>query len=377
MRRLSAEIGRPVTFAMLQVDAAPELWRELLELSADAARGGRAGLSAGRGPPVRHADRAPDDDPPVRGCARPSTALLALPFDERIRRLRDPEVTRSDPRRGQVRAAPRCCCASSHKFFPIGDPPDYEPAHEDRIDGDRASAEGRDAEELLYDRMLERDGRELFLVPVLNYCRGSAADPIREMMLPPARRARARRRRRALRDHLRRAHPDLHAHALGARSHARAEAPRRVRGEAHDARHRGALRPARPRHARARHEGRPERDRPRRPEARAARDGRRTCRPAGSASCSARTATAPRSWRASRRSSTTSRPGRCPAGSCGAREPAQGSWALSTLMSAPSCSSIDSIASASGAPSGSSRASRFPPSSVVSVASAMPSITSA
>jgi N-acyl-D-aspartate/D-glutamate deacylase len=36
----------------------------------------------------------------------------------------------------------------------------------------------------MYDRMLERGGRELFLVPVLNYSEGNA-DPIREMMFHP------------------------------------------------------------------------------------------------------------------------------------------------------------------------------------------------
>ena len=36
MLRLSKEIRRPVTFALVQVDAAPDLWRELLESSADA-----------------------------------------------------------------------------------------------------------------------------------------------------------------------------------------------------------------------------------------------------------------------------------------------------------------------------------------------------
>ena len=36
MCRLSSEIGRPVTFALLQIDAAPDLWRELLDLSAAA-----------------------------------------------------------------------------------------------------------------------------------------------------------------------------------------------------------------------------------------------------------------------------------------------------------------------------------------------------
>ncbi|MDA8368165.1 MAG: amidohydrolase family protein, partial [Actinomycetota bacterium] len=33
MRRLSAAVGRPVTFALLQVDAAPDLWRELFDAS--------------------------------------------------------------------------------------------------------------------------------------------------------------------------------------------------------------------------------------------------------------------------------------------------------------------------------------------------------
>ncbi|HEB89871.1 MAG TPA: D-aminoacylase, partial [Deltaproteobacteria bacterium] len=40
MCRLSEEIGRPVTFAMLQVDAAPDLWRELLDISTEAAKRG-------------------------------------------------------------------------------------------------------------------------------------------------------------------------------------------------------------------------------------------------------------------------------------------------------------------------------------------------
>jgi N-acyl-D-aspartate/D-glutamate deacylase len=70
-----------------------------------------------------------------------------------------------------------------HKFFPMGDPPRYEPTREESIAG-IAERERREPEELLYDRMLARDGRELFLVPVLNYSEGSC-DPIREMMLHP------------------------------------------------------------------------------------------------------------------------------------------------------------------------------------------------
>jgi N-acyl-D-aspartate/D-glutamate deacylase len=181
MRRLSAEIRRPVTFALLQVDAAPGLWRELLALSEAAARDGAQVYPQVAGRPfgmlVGHQTK-------IHPFAlRPSfDALAALPFDERIRRLRDPETKRRILAEGKT--APRSMLlAILHKFFPMGDPPRYEPTREESIAG-IAEREGCDAEELLYDRMLARDGRELFLVPVLNYSEGSC-DPIREMMLHP------------------------------------------------------------------------------------------------------------------------------------------------------------------------------------------------
>ena len=40
MCRLSAKIARPVTFAMIQVDSAPDLWRELMAASLAAVDGG-------------------------------------------------------------------------------------------------------------------------------------------------------------------------------------------------------------------------------------------------------------------------------------------------------------------------------------------------
>jgi N-acyl-D-aspartate/D-glutamate deacylase len=181
MRRLSAEMRRPVTFALLQVDAAPGLWRELLELSAAAAAEGAQIYPQVAGRPfgmlVGHQTKIHPFS------LRPSfDALLALPFEERIRRLRDPERKRAILAEGK--SAPRSMLlAQLGRFFPMGDPPRYEPTREESILG-IAEREGRDPEELLYDRLLARDGRELFLVPVLNYSEGSC-DPIREMMLHP------------------------------------------------------------------------------------------------------------------------------------------------------------------------------------------------
>jgi N-acyl-D-aspartate/D-glutamate deacylase len=181
MRRLSKEIHRPVTFALLQVDAAPELWRELLALSEAAAKEGAQVYPQVAGRPfgmlVGHQTK-------IHPFAlRPSfEALRALPFAERMRRLAEPAVRRAILAEGKT--APRSMLLDLlHKFFPMGDPPRYEPTREESIAG-IAEREGRDPEELLYDRMLAREGRELFLVPVLNYSQGSC-DPIREMMLHP------------------------------------------------------------------------------------------------------------------------------------------------------------------------------------------------
>ncbi len=180
MRRLSAEIGRPITFGMLQVDAAPDLWRELLELSAQAVGEGSQVYPQVAGRPFglligHQATFHPFNDYPSYA------ALMSLSFDERIERLRDPEVKKAIL--AEAAAAPSPLFAAMGRTFPMGDPPNYEPGYEDSVEA-IAKREGRDPGELIYDKMLERDGRELFLVPVLNYSR-LTADPIREMMFHP------------------------------------------------------------------------------------------------------------------------------------------------------------------------------------------------
>jgi N-acyl-D-aspartate/D-glutamate deacylase len=180
MRRLSAETGRPITFAMLQVDAAPQLWRELLQLSADAVREGAQIYPQVAGRPFGLLIGHQTTVHPFAACPT-YAALLALPFEERMRRMRSAEVRRAI----LAEASPETSMLlrGLHRTFPMGDPPNYEPGYEDSIEA-IAKRTNRDATELLYDRMLDSSGRELFLVPVLNYSELSA-DPIREMMFHP------------------------------------------------------------------------------------------------------------------------------------------------------------------------------------------------
>ncbi len=180
MVRLSKEIGRPVTFAMLQVDAAPDLWRELLASSAAAVEEGAEVFPQVAGRPFGFLIGHQTEVHPLAACPTFSV-LLDLSFEERIERLRDPETKKKIL--AEANPETSMLLGQLGRMFPMGDPPNYEPAYEDSIEAIAAS-KGVDAIELFYDRMLERDGRELFLVPLLNYA-GGDCEPIREMMFHP------------------------------------------------------------------------------------------------------------------------------------------------------------------------------------------------
>jgi N-acyl-D-aspartate/D-glutamate deacylase len=70
------------------------------------------------------------------------------------------------------------------RTFRLGDPPDYEPDPSESIAA-HAEQAGIDPWELYYDLLLEDEGRELLLRPLLGYARFTQ-DPIREMVLHPA-----------------------------------------------------------------------------------------------------------------------------------------------------------------------------------------------
>jgi N-acyl-D-amino-acid deacylase len=183
MRRLSAAIGRPISFALMQVDSAPDQWREILRLAADA-----------------NAEGA-DLRPQVAGRAlnillgfqtfhpfskRPTYLAIAdLPLAERIQHLRKDEVRRAiltesipdDPLMALIGGQ-----STSH-MFPLGEPPDYEPTPDMSVAA-IALREGRSEEEVLYDLLLRHDGRELVLFTLGGYSHGSL-DDMKEMLLHP------------------------------------------------------------------------------------------------------------------------------------------------------------------------------------------------
>jgi N-acyl-D-aspartate/D-glutamate deacylase len=188
MRRLSAEIRRPVTFALTQHDVEKDQWRRVLALCDEAAaEGALLRPQVGSRPGtllIGHETFHPFS-------YRPSyLALAELPLPERVARLRDPELRRRILSEKSVDVDPRIALVTGliehglHKIFPLGDPPDYEPPPERSIRA-MAEREGRDPFEVLYDAMLELDGRQLLMLTLLGYADGDL-EAVRQMLEHPA-----------------------------------------------------------------------------------------------------------------------------------------------------------------------------------------------
>jgi N-acyl-D-aspartate/D-glutamate deacylase len=92
--------------------------------------------------------------------------LAHLPLEERVARMREPEIRAQLLREGPAvkERITREFVTNFENFFPLGDPPDYEPARSMSI-AERARREGKAPEELTYDTLLQKGGREVIYMP--------------------------------------------------------------------------------------------------------------------------------------------------------------------------------------------------------------------
>lgn len=183
MRKLSAAIGRPVTFALAQHNVEPDQWRKLLDLSDQAAEeGAQLVPQVGSRPTmllIGHQTFHPFMDKPSY------KAIADLPLAQRVEQLRRPDVRARILSEKPVDEDPMMFLIHSglEKIFPLGDPPNYEPAPEASISA-IAKREGRTAYEVLYDLMLELEGRQLLMLALLGYSHGNL-EAIRAMLEHP------------------------------------------------------------------------------------------------------------------------------------------------------------------------------------------------
>ncbi len=184
MSEISIRAGVPVTYQVLQADFNPELWREWINRGVAANRRGAWLVPQVAGKPTSLMVGFQSVTHPFAH-HRAYQEIADLPLDERVARLRRPDVRAAilseEPAPGGFVQLLR---GNLHKLFPLGDPPDYEPAPERSVTA-LAEAQGRSVDEVLYDLMLQRDGKELLYLPLLDYS-ACNLDAVREMLTHPA-----------------------------------------------------------------------------------------------------------------------------------------------------------------------------------------------
>lgn len=183
LRDMAEQSGLPMSISLIQFDQRPDGWRELLNRIEGAANDGLQmkgqvaarpiclllGLQATMNPFSNH--------PAYR-------TIAGLPLAARVARMRDPEfraqILSEKPKGNPLLTG---IFYSMHKIFPLGDPPDYEPPVEKSVKA-LAAARGVTPEELVYDMVLENDGKALLYAPLANYTANNL-DVSREMILSP------------------------------------------------------------------------------------------------------------------------------------------------------------------------------------------------
>jgi N-acyl-D-aspartate/D-glutamate deacylase len=182
LRRLAKKSGRPMTMTILQRDAKPDEWRRILAHIAAANADGLPMTGQVIGRPTGIMLGFEISQNPFLG--RPSfDAINHLPFDEKMKVLRDPAFRAKLIAEANNNPALQKRCATWERIFPLGDKPDYEPGPEASVAA-RAAREGRKPEDVAYDMLLEKDGKNILYRPLSNYTRCDLED-VRDMITHP------------------------------------------------------------------------------------------------------------------------------------------------------------------------------------------------
>jgi N-acyl-D-amino-acid deacylase len=168
IRQIAARSGRPTSFSFMQMPEQPDGWRVFLRGLEEAKREGLT----------------------IRGqiIPRPTGALLGLelsmhpfslhpsyqqiahlPLAERVAAMRRPDLRRRllTERPDNPNPFLRFVVKEHEQLYILGDPPNYHQGRDQSI-GSRARAAGLDPLEVIYDALLERDGREILFRPMAN-----------------------------------------------------------------------------------------------------------------------------------------------------------------------------------------------------------------
>jgi len=171
MAAVARATGCVVTFALGPDHQRPDLWRRLLDgAAARRAAGARLVPQVGGRPTSVLFGLESSANPFMLSAAW--AEIAELPVTEKVARMRQPEVRAAFlAERPEDEAVAAFMADAWARIFPLGDPPDYEPAPERSVAA-RAARERRSPEEVTYDLLLEQDGRALLYMPLDGYATG-------------------------------------------------------------------------------------------------------------------------------------------------------------------------------------------------------------
>ena len=174
--------GGTVTYSMAQTQPNAEEYRELL---ADAEALQREGLHIVPQVPTRPTGMLFGLQSSLHPFLTHPTyrrELARLPLDERVAAMRRTEIREALLGEGAQTgsAIARLLISRFDQIFPLGDPPDYEPPPSASVAA-VAAREGRRPEDVVYDWLLENDGKSLLFAPLSSYVDGDH-EAIRAMM---------------------------------------------------------------------------------------------------------------------------------------------------------------------------------------------------
>ena len=184
MTEIARRTGATVTYSLSQSPPDPMAYRAALE---DADRQAADGLTIVPQVPCRPTGMLFGLQSSLHPFITHPTyrTLASMPLAERVAELRKPEVRAQLLAEEAQTGSPvaRMLISRWDRIFPLGDPPDYEPAPSTSVAA-VAAREGRRPEEVVLDWLLDRDGTALLNAPLSSY-EHTDLDAVREMMLHP------------------------------------------------------------------------------------------------------------------------------------------------------------------------------------------------
>jgi N-acyl-D-aspartate/D-glutamate deacylase len=186
MAQLTKETGRPISLAALIRKKSGMRMREILEFIDQRNAEGSHMFAQVAARPAGTLMSLQSSLHPFSTHRSYKRLLAGLDLAERVKRMRDPtvraEILNDTP---AVKDEMTLEMVSGfHNHFSLGDPPDYEPLPEKSIEA-RARRMGKTPQELAYDTLLERDGREVIYMPI-GAAKSLSFDGIRPNLLNPS-----------------------------------------------------------------------------------------------------------------------------------------------------------------------------------------------